>query len=74
MMVLMKISRLIILLTLLSGYACGFRGSQDAEPATVLEVDLVITNAKIFTSNSEQTWAEAVAISDGEFVYVGVDE
>ena len=73
-MALMKISRLIILLTLLSGCACGFRGAQDAEPATVLAVDLVITNAKIFTSNSEQTWAEAVAISDGEFVYVGDDE
>ena len=70
----MKVSRLIILLTLLSGVACELRGPQDDQPATVVEADLVITNAKIFTSNSEQTWAEAVAISDGEFVYVGDDE
>ena len=70
----MKMSRLIILLTLLSGYACEFREPQDDEPATLVEADLVIENAKIFTSNSEQTWAEAVAISDGEFVYVGDDE
>jgi hypothetical protein len=34
-------------------------------------VDLVITNAKIFTSNKEQPWAEALAIKDGKFVYVG---
>ena len=70
----MKVSRLIILLTLLSGYACEYRELQDGEPATLFEADLVIKNAKIFTSNSEQTWAEAVAISDGEFVYVGDDE
>ena len=70
----MKVSRLIVLLTLLSGYACESREPQDGGPAAVLEADLVIKNAKIFTSNSEQTWAEAVAISDGEFVYVGDDE
>ena len=68
----MKVSRLIILLTLLSGYACESREPQDAElAAAFFEADLVIKNAKIFTSNSEQTWAEAVAISDGKFVYVG---
>ena len=33
--------------------------------------DLVITNAKIFTSNKQQPWAEALAIKDGKFVYVG---
>lgn len=33
--------------------------------------DLIITNAKIFTSNKEQPWAEAVAIKDGKFIYVG---
>ena len=73
-MALVKMSSLIILLTLLSGFACEFKEPQDDEPATLVEADLVIENAKIFTSNSEQTWAEAVAISDGEFVYVGDDE
>ena len=72
-MALMKVIRLITLLTLLSGVACELRGPQD-EPTTLVEADLVITNAMIFTSNSEQTWAEAVAISDGEFVFVGDDE
>lgn len=33
--------------------------------------DLVITNAKIFTSNKQQPWAEALAIKDGKFIYVG---
>jgi len=33
--------------------------------------DLVITNAKIFTSSKQQPWAEALAIKDGKFVYVG---
>ncbi len=33
--------------------------------------DLIITGAKIFTSNKKQPWAEAVAIKDGKFIYVG---
>jgi len=33
--------------------------------------DLVLTGAKIFTSNQQQPWAEAVAIKDGRFIYVG---
>ncbi len=33
--------------------------------------DSVMTNGKIYTSSSEYPWAEAVAIKDGEFVYVG---
>ena len=74
MMALMKTSRLVILLTLLSGYACGFGEPQDDVPVTLLEADLVIRNAKIFTSNGEQAWAEAIAISNGQFVYVGKNE
>jgi len=33
--------------------------------------DLILTGAKIFTSNNQQPWAEAVAIKDGRFIYVG---
>jgi hypothetical protein len=33
--------------------------------------DLIITGAKIFTSNEKQPWAESVAIKDGKFIYVG---
>ena len=34
-------------------------------------VDLIITGAKIFTSDKQQPWAEALAIKDGKFIYVG---
>ena len=33
--------------------------------------DLIITGAKIYTSNKQQPWAEAAAIKDGKFIYVG---
>ena len=35
------------------------------------DADLVLTGARIFTSNEEMPWADTVAISDGRFVYVG---
>ena len=33
--------------------------------------DLVLTGARIYTSNNQQPWAEALAVKDGVFVYVG---
>ena len=33
--------------------------------------DIIITGARIFTSDGQQPWAEALAIKDGKFVYVG---
>jgi len=33
--------------------------------------DLILDDARIFTSNETQPWAEAVAIKDGRFIYVG---
>ena len=41
-------------------------GGRDRESA-----DLILTGAKIFTSNREQPRAEAVAIKGGRFIYVG---
>ena len=35
------------------------------------EADLIITNAKIFTSDKKQPWAEALAVRDGQFIFVG---
>ena len=35
------------------------------------DVDLIITGAKIYTSDEQQPWAEALAIKDGKFIYVG---
>lgn len=36
--------------------------------------DLVLHNGKIYTVNQTQKWAEAIAISEGEIIYVGNDE
>jgi len=33
--------------------------------------DLILSGAKIFTSNTQQPGAEAVAVKDGRFTYVG---
>lgn len=35
--------------------------------------DLVIQNARIYTSNAQQPWASALAVKDGRFIYVGDD-
>jgi predicted amidohydrolase YtcJ len=47
--------------------------STDEEiPDSVIEkADLVIENAKIFTANKQQPWAEALAVKNGKFIYVG---
>ncbi|HIG43047.1 MAG: amidohydrolase family protein [bacterium] len=42
----------------------GDGGEQEA-------ADLILSGAKIFTSNKQQPWAEAVAIKNGRFIYVG---
>jgi len=33
--------------------------------------DLILNGAKIFTANEQQPWAEAIAIKNGNFIYVG---
>ncbi len=33
--------------------------------------DLILSGARIYTSNKQQPWANAVAIKDGRFIYVG---
>ena len=35
--------------------------------------DLVIMNAKVFTSNASNPWAQAVAVNEGRIAYVGDD-
>lgn len=50
------------LLLLMSG--CGKRPSED-------KADIVIMDARIFTLDDEQPWAEAAAVKDGRFVFVG---
>ena len=42
----------------------GDDGDQEA-------ADLILSGAKIFTSNEQQPWAEALAVKNGHFIYVG---
>ncbi|NHN38180.1 amidohydrolase [Pseudomaricurvus alcaniphilus] len=35
------------------------------------EADLLLTNGKFYTVNADQPWAEAVAIKNGNYLYVG---
>lgn len=57
------ISLLLILLIIVSTSACA-----DYQKT---QVDKIITNAKIYTSDPDHLFAEACAIKDGKFVYVG---
>ncbi len=41
--------------------------------AVAISADTALRDARIYTVNEKQTWAEAVAIRDGEIVYVGDD-
>jgi predicted amidohydrolase YtcJ len=46
--------------------------SNDTQPP-VQAADWILTGGKFFTVNESQPWAEAVAIKDGRFIYVGND-
>jgi len=49
--------------------ACG-----KTEPvADVPGADVVFTNGRIFTVDADRSWAQAVAIRDGQIIYVGSD-
>jgi len=39
-----------------------------------VSADLVVNNGKIYTLNKQEPWAEAVAVRNGEFVFVGTNE
>ncbi len=41
------------------------------DPAIKEGADLILSGTRIFTSNTQQPWAEAVAIKNGRFIYVG---
>lgn len=64
----MKNLSLIIIILLLFG--CGGGGGGEAS-TTNENADLIITGAKIYTSDEKQPWAEAIVIKDGKFIYVG---
>jgi predicted amidohydrolase YtcJ len=53
---------------LLLGFFIGLAGCQSE---AVPSADLILYNAKVYTVDEEKPWAEAVAIKDGQIVYVG---
>jgi len=58
--------------------ACGPHAEPEAESATVGEAaatfaDVVIRDAKVYTLDAQQPWAEAVALRDGLIVLVGTN-
>ena len=55
-----------VLLIALAG--CSQESADSGAPESV---DMIITGARVYTSDEEQPWAEALAIKDGTFVYVG---
>jgi len=44
---------------------------QGCDPKPNITADRVLTNARIYTVNEDASWAEAVAIKDDRFAYVG---
>ena len=56
--------------TILLIAACG----GDRGPELVTAADRVLLNGAVYTVDAERSWAEAVAIKDGEIIYVGDNE
>ena len=56
----------VFLLTLLGLAGCG-------SPTPESSAELILENGRIYTVDEARSWAQAVAIRDGRFVYVGDD-
>ena len=44
---------------------------EDTSASATENADLIVENAKIFTADKQQPWAEALAVKNGKFIYVG---
>lgn len=51
-----------------------FPGSILAKGNSNQQADLIFKNGEVYTVDEEKSWAEAVAVKDGEIVYVGDSE
>jgi predicted amidohydrolase YtcJ len=60
----------IILAAALGLAACG----TEDKPELITAADRVFMNAAVYTIDEQRNWAEAVAVKDGEIIYVGDDE
>jgi predicted amidohydrolase YtcJ len=61
------------LLTIAVLAACGSKEPKETAETPRAGADLVLRGGRIFTVDDRQPWAQAVAIRDGRFVYVGDD-
>ena len=61
------------LLPVLACLAAGEAPARDAAGAALV-ADTVLTNGKVYTLDSGQAWAEAIAIKDGKISFVGSSE
>jgi predicted amidohydrolase YtcJ len=52
----------------------GCDKTDNAAPPVTAVSDFVLTNGKIYTVDSKQPWAEAIAVKGGEIVFVGSSE
>jgi predicted amidohydrolase YtcJ len=58
-----------------SSFVAALISASVCVPAIAADVaDVVYRNGRIYTVNDAQPWAEAVAIKDGKFVYVGSNQ
>jgi len=63
----MKLSKILLGLSGILISCCVAAG----DPERQQNADLILSGARIFTSNQHQPWAEAVAIRNGQFIFVG---
>jgi predicted amidohydrolase YtcJ len=59
------------LIFILAWSICTVGCSADPEAAVETAADRIFTNGSIYTVDESRSWAEAVAIKDGEIIYVG---
>ncbi|NKX86851.1 amidohydrolase [Nocardia coubleae] len=52
--------------TLVAGMTAGCSGSEKSG-----DVDLVVKNGQVYTVDDNRSWAEAIAVDNGEIIYVG---
>ena len=67
----LKMMILTLVLILLSACSGDDPGSADRVGETSQIDDYIFTNAKVYTVDEAQPWAEAVAVKDNKIVYVG---
>jgi predicted amidohydrolase YtcJ len=65
----MKLNKYVFFVGLLGSLigSCTSGGDGDVQESA----DLILSGARIFTANKQQPWAEAVAVKNGRFIYVG---